>query len=486
MACKPLVNAQMARPFLKGYIFMAKNKNKQQKENVVINGLNEVIQPTYNQNNRLMSFGEIVSGADYGLLSTKPNVLTNTYKNNSFAQIAVDLPVQDAFRDGGFTLDSQTLNADELLELNDFMDDQGDRNILKDACRWGRLFGGGAVIASVGKNQEIPLNIEGLYKKEVEFLASDRWQTTPIGSSIYSAEKFLLQDLNSKKFEDAVTLHKSRLKLFIPKIEPYYIRNMLQGWGASIFEDIIPSLAQYIKANSVILELLDEAKIDILKIFGLSDVLMSAEGEAAVRKRLRIFADQKNFQSVGAMDVKDDYVQKQLSFGSLDQMIEKIMLLICSSLRIPYSKVFGKGASGFSSGEDDLENYNGMVMSTIREPIKPIIKWMLDIRCMQLFGRKIDDLVITWKPLRVLNEVDQQNVITQKINSYIQLCQLGVMTKKQVAEQLTTDKIILFKPEELDAIPSDYSVDEMEQIVNIEDIQNSVKNSKKFFEFWKK
>lgn len=457
---------------------MSKNKNK--KANVVTNGLNEVIQAPM-PNNRMVSFGEIISGADYGLLSTKPQVLTNTYKNNSFAQIAVDLPVQDAFRDGGFTLDSQTLSADELLELNDFMDDQGDRTTLKDVCRWGRLFGGGALIASVGKNQEIPLNIDGLHQKDVEFLASDRWQTTPLGSSIYIADKFLLQDLNSKRFEDAVTLHKSRLKLFIPKIEPYYVRNMLQGWGASIFEDIIPSLAQYIKANSVILELLDEAKIDILKIFGLSDILMSEQGESAVRKRIKIFAEQKNFQSVGAMDAKDDYIQKQLSFGSLDQMIEKIMLLICSALRIPYSKVFGKGASGFSSGEDDLENYNGMVMSTIREPITPILKWMLDIRCMQLFGRKIDDLVISWKPLRVLNEVDQQNVRTQKINSYIQLCQLGIMTKKQVAEQLTTDKIILFKPEEIDAIPSDYSVDDMEHITEIDEVSNSAEKRKKLF-----
>ena len=312
---------------------MSKNKNKQQKTNVVNNGLNEVVQVPVN-NNRLMSFGEIVSGADYGLLSVKPQVLTNTYKNNSFAQIAVDLPVQDAFRDGGFTIDSQTLSPDELLELNDFMDDQGDRMTLKDVCRWGRLFGGGALIASVGKNQEIPLNIDNLYEKDVELLASDRWQCTPLGSSIYTADEFLLQDLNSKRFEDAITLHKSRLKLFIPKIEPYYVRNMLQGWGASIFEDIIPSLAQYIKANSVILELLDEAKIDILKIFGLSDVLMSAEGESAVRKRIKIFAEQKNFQSVGAMDAKDDYIQKQLSFGSLDQMIEKIMLLILQKKRI--------------------------------------------------------------------------------------------------------------------------------------------------------
>ena len=452
---------------------MAKNKNKQ-KINVVTNGLNNVI------DTQVTNFGEIASAATYGLLSTKPQILTNTYKNNSFAQLAVDLPVQDAFRDGGYDIDSQTLNADELLELKDFCDDKGDKNVLKDMVRWGRLFGGGAVVIDVGKRQNIPFDEKSLFQKDVDFYATDRWQCTPLASNIFSAEKFLLQDLAKQK--DPITIHKSRLKLFIPKVEPYYIRSQLQGWGASIFECIMPALSQYIKANNVILELLDEAKIDILKIFGLSDVLSSEGGEAAVKQRLKIFAEQKNFQSVGAMDMKDDYIQKQLSFGSLDQMIEKIMLLICSALRIPYSKVFGKGASGFSSGEDDLENYNGMVMSTIREPITPIIKWMLDIRCMQLFGRKIDDLVIDWKPLRVLSEVDEQNVKTQKINSYIQLCQMGVLTKKQLAEQLTNDKIILFKPEEINAIDDELTPEQAEDIIQIDE----VKNSKKFYEFWKK
>jgi len=168
-----------------------------------------------------------------------------------------------------------------------------------------------------------------------------------------------------------------------------------------------------------------------------------------------------------------------MNFGSLDQMIEKIMLLICSALRIPYSKVFGKGASGFSSGEDDLENYNGMVMSTIREPLTPIIKWMLDIRCVQLFGRTIDDLVIKWKPLRVLSEVEEQNVKTQKINAYVQLLEAGVMNRKQVAEQLTTEGIILFKPEEIDAIDDEeIDVDKFQE-------ETIVKNSKKKkFLFW--
>ncbi len=455
---------------------MSKNKNKQ-KTNSVTNGLNNVIEV---DRSRVVNFGEITTNASYELLSLLPNVLTNTYKNNSFAQLAVDLPVQDAFRDGGFTIDSQTLSADELLELNDFIEDKNDKTTLKDVARWGRLFGGGALIASIGsdKIQKTPLNIDGLYNKDVEFLASDRWQCSPTGSSIYKAENFLLQDLTSQR--ESLIIDKSRLKLFIPKIEPYYIRTQLNGWGASIFECIIPALSQYIKANNVILELLDEAKIDILKIFGLSDILMSADGEAAVRKRLKIFSEQKNFQSVGAMDAKDDYVQKQLSFGSLDQMVEKIMLLICSALRIPYSKVFGKGASGFSSGEDDLENYNGMVMSNIREPLMPLIKWMLDIRCVQLFGRKVDDLVVDWKPLRVLPETEQQNVKTQKINSYIQLCQLGILTKKQVAEQLTADKIILFKPEEIEQIDDELSPEQMENITQVDEVKNSTGKKKLF------
>lgn len=459
---------------------MSKNKNKQQRVSTVTNGLNNVIDTKYT------NYGEITSNADFLLLSTRPQTLTNTYKNNSFAQIAVDLPVQDAFRNGGFTLDSQTLSADELLELTDFMDDKGDKSTLKDVARWGRLFGGGALVASVGSEavQKTELNIDSLHKKDVDFLATDRWQCSPLGASIFNAENFLLQDLAHK--QDSLIVHKSRLKVFIPKVEPYYLRTQLNGWGASIFEDIIPSLSQYIKANNVILELLDEAKIDILKIFGLADILMSDGGTSKIKERIKIFAEQKNFQSVGAMDSKDDYIQKQLNFGSLDQMIEKIMLLICSSLRIPYSKVFGRGASGFSSGEDDLENYNGMVMSTIREPITPILKWMLDIRCVQLFGRKVDDLVITWKPLRVLPETDEQSIKTQKINSLIQLCQLGVMTKKQVAEQLTTDKIILFKPEEIENIDDTLNPDDMENIVQVEDVHNSNTPRKNLFNFWKK
>ena len=403
----------------------------------------------------------IYKNASPYILSLHYIPLANTYKSNGFAATAVDLPVSDAFRNGGFEIDADTLNADELTQLQEKMSDENDIEVLKDCLRWGRLYGGGCILISTEQENDTPFNPETIKGQDVVFYAVDRWQCIPLASSLQLADSFMLQD-NLRNEGKELIFDKSRVLTYTGKTQPYYIRNLLQGWGASIFEDIIPQLNQYLKANSVILELLDEAKIDILKISGLSDLLMSAEGESVVRRRVDIAAANKNYKSMLTMDANDDYDQKQLSFGSIDQMLEKIFLLICSCLRIPYSKIFGRGASGFSSGEDDLENYNAMIDSEIRVPATKILKQMIDIRCYQLFGRKIPDLMVTWKPLRVMSEKDQQEIETGKINAYIQLLQAGILTPKQVAEKLAVEKIFALSDEEIEALSDEVQPDEME------------------------
>lgn len=377
--------------------------------------------------------------------------LANMYKSNGFAKIAVDLPVSDCFRNGGYILNSATLSPEELEELQDYMEEH-DTETIKQCMRWSRLYGGSLIICSTEQKSDTPFNPKTIYKKDVDFWACDRWQCVPNSENVNMADSFILQDNFREGNGDIETFDKSRVKVFVGEVQPYYLRNLLQGWGASIFEAIIPQLNQYLKANSVILELLDEAKIDILKIFELSSVLASNGGEASIRKRAEIFAEQKNYKNMGVMDAQDDYVQKTMSFSGLNEILEKIFLLICSSIRIPYSKVFGRGASGFSSGEDDLENYNAMIMSELRVPAQPIIKWMANIRCCQLFGRVVDDLTITWKPLRVLSEKEQQELNTSKINALNTLLMSGVLTRSQVAKKLVKDEIIDLSDEEIKAI----------------------------------
>ena len=446
-------------------------KNSRKKRNTVDNGLASATGTDYIQSAIQPSI--IFANTTQEILSLNWVELVNTYKSNGFVKLAVDLPVADCFRGGGYDLESATLDGEELDKLNETVHTKDDE-IIKQVLRWGRLFGGGALICSTEQQSDTPFNPETIKGGKVEFLACDRWQCMPESNSVQLAERFTIVDIN-KNNSVVDTFDRSRVLPFVGEVNPYYLRNQVQGWGLSILEAIIPQLSQYIKANNVVLEMLDEAKIDILKIFGLADLLMSRDGEQAVRKRCDIFAKQKNFKNVGVMDAQDDYLQKTMSFQGINQLLEKIFLLICSSLRIPYSKVFGRGASGFSSGEDDLENYNAMVMATIREPVTPIIKWVAQIRACQLFGRKVDDLTVKWKPLRVLSEQERQQLISQKINSYIQLLNAGIITRAKLAEQLQKDDIIAFNEEEIKLLEADISP--IEEIEETETTQETVKNS---------
>lgn len=444
------------------------------KNQQVNNGLENALGLNNPMDNQLINPIPIFNNASPYLLSLQYIPLANTYKSNGFVATAVDLPVADAFRNGGFEIESDILTPDEIAELKEKMSDGNDIEILKDCLRWGRLYGGGCILVSTKQKPDIPLNPETLKGQPLEFLAVDRWQCIQEASSLQLADTFILQDSLMGEDGNNIIYDKSRVLIYTGKTQPYFIRNMLQGWGASILEDIVPQLNQYLKANGVILELLDESKIDILKLNGLGQLLGSAKGEQIVRRRIEIAAQNKNYKSMMALDSEDDYDQKQVSFGSLDQILEKIFLLVCSCLRIPYSKIFGKGANGFSSGEDDLENYNAMIDSDIRVPSTKILKQMIDLRCFQLFGKKDKSLTIKWKPLRVLSEVEQQNMQTQKINSYVQLLQAGVLTPKQVAEHLTNDEILTLSDEEINKLKDDFEVEEFEQSIETNQIQKGL------------
>ena len=419
------------------------------------------------------------NSANPALLSLNWVNLTNVYKNNGFCKMAVDLPVADAFRNGGFEISSSTLDADEINDLLELMNDNDDIERLKDCLRFGRLYGGSAIIVATNENTELPLSLKLLKDKPIEFIPVDRWQCYAEQGSLQLSNRFVLQD-STVKDGNLQIFDKSKVLLYTGATAPYYLRQQLAGWGMSIFEAIIPNLNQYIKANSVILELLDEAKIDILKIDSLAQTLISAGGTAKIQKRLEIASNNKNYKSMIAMDTMDDYQQKQLSFGSLDKILEKIFMLICSSLRMPFSKVFGKGASGLANNSDiDIENYNAMVDSEIRVPATRILKQMIDIRCWQLFGRKVDDLTITWKPMRVMTEEQEQAIEKQKVDEYLSLLNAGILNKKQVAEKLMNEKILMFSDEEFAQLEETDTFDE--EVEKTDNAQGDLKPAKNSF-----
>ena len=405
----------------------------------------------------VLSLGSIAYNTSYNLLTLLPFPLTYAYKQYGFLQTAIDQPIEDAFR-GGVGLDSATLSSEELEQLKQTMEDNADWENIKEAQRWGRLFGGGLLIANTDQKPEKKLNEKALYQSRLEFIPSDRWEsvmTDPDAGALYS--NFLYHER---------VIDRSRVCLAVGKRAPYYIRMRLQGWGLSFFEQTLPPLVQFLKSQNVMLEILDESKIDVLKINNLASTLMSKDGTSLIKKRVDIAAANKNYKSMLVMDKEDEYEQKQLSFGGLPELSKEIRIMIAAYLRQPVSKIWGTGSSGFSSGEDDLENYNAMIESEIRPQALKMIKWVADLRCMQLFGRKVPDLTITWQPLRVLTGLEEQDKTDKIFNNVFGMVDRRLMTPSEAMKYLKDKDIVTMDTK---ALNGDFDEEYINRVELIED-----------------
>lgn len=417
---------------------------------------------------------KVFNGAIGGLITNHWVSLTNAYNKNSFLQTAVNQKVEDAFQNDGLIIDSKTLSTDEIEKLRTTMEEEGDIEAIIDCIRWGRLYGGGVIVANTEQDPTKPLNKNALKGQKLKFLATNRWQCTSQAVNPYVAESFIFTDNmqeNDVLDPNAMSqeIDASRVAVFTGNNAPYLTKTILNGWNASIFEGILEPIENLLGGFNVTLELLSEAKIDIFKISNLASTLNAPNGEALIRKRLEIATANKNYKSSLAMDMEDDYQQKQISFGGIPQLLEQLMYIFCGYLRYPVSKLFGKGSSGFSSGEDDLENYNSTVNSEVRIPARRLIHWVVNLRCMQLFGRELPDFKPQWRPLRAMSEKEQAEINSRRLDDYIKLKQANVMTAKQIGQKLTEDGYILFSDEEIAKMSDEYEPD-MEQSVR-EDIE---------------
>lgn len=350
------------------------------------------------------------------LISNFRQLLNELYAELGLVQTVVNVPVDDGLR-GGIEIASKQLDEDQIQEVQAKMERMGDIRAVGQTAKWNRLFGGAATIVITDQDPETELDLEALTPdSELEFHAVDLWE---LFWDQQNLEGFDLK-VADEKFEFYsyydVKLHKSRAFRMVGIIPPSFIRPRMRGWGLSVCEALVRGLNQYLKSTNLAYEVLDEFKIDVYKFKGLANLLLLNGGQATVKQRVAEMNYMKNFQNALVLDEDDEFDHKQLSFTGIAETMKEIRMQIASELRMPITKIFGISAAGFNSGEDDIEVYNAMVESEVREKIKFDLLKVVELRCQQLFGFIPDDLKITFQPLRVMSSEQQENVKTQKFN----------------------------------------------------------------------
>lgn len=375
------------------------------------------------------------------LVSNFRQFLSEMYVEIGLVQTIVDVPVDDGLR-GGVELKSKQLDENQLEELTNSLDRDDDINTVGQAAKWNRLFGGAGILILTDQDPQEPLDLAHIGPDTpLEFRAVDMWelfwdkQNTEGYDPAIQSEDFEYYNYYGEE------VHKSRVMRLKGLTAPSFIRPRLRGWGFSCAEALIRSINQYLRATNVAYEVLNEFKLDIYKIKNLVNTLLSPTGARQIQERVAVANRTKNYQNAIVMDTEDDYVQKQLSFGGLAETMGQIRMQVASDMRMPMTKLFGMSATGFNSGEDDIEVYNSMVESQVRNKVKYDILRLCEIKCQKLFGFVPDDLSLTFKPLRMLSAEQEENVKTQKFNRIIQAKTAGEISTQEFRDACNRGKL---------------------------------------------
>ncbi len=377
------------------------------------------------------------------LISNNRQLLSEIYVEHGLVKTIVDVPVDDALR-GGYEIKSKQLDAEQILELLRYIDRKDINNqVIGQAWKWNRLYGGAGDLVITDQMPNTPFDINLVNKKTpLDFRAVDMWE---LFYALQNTDEYnpATQSTSYRYFNYYGTqLDRSRVLVLKGITPPSFVRPRLRNWGLSVLETLVRSINQYLKSNDLVFEVLDEFKLDIFKIKNMTQTLLSSGGTEKIQRRIELANQQKNFLNSMAMDSEDDFIQKALSFAGIADMMKEFRIQIASDMRMPLTKLFGLSATGFNSGDDDIENYNAMIESEIRSKGKYHVVQILEIICKHLFDFVPSDLSIEFKSLRVLSAEQEENVKEKKFNRVMSAYDKGICSGKEAQDALNKDNLL--------------------------------------------
>lgn len=436
---------------------MSKNRNKRNKKqnsitNVPEKKMNDM--SAYSELlrlNTLFTQEPLVRATKHSLITLNWQELTYAYVNFGLVQRFIDQPILDALR-GGIVVKSKEL-GDKVKDIDIYMKDKGIYDAFINANKWKRLYGGGGLIINTSGKPDQPLNIDDIPQgAELELYDADLWELN-YAFNVESVNEFENDEGSGtvKYNYYGVPLNDQRVIRLSGKRAPALVRRQLRGWGMSELERLMMSINQYMKNQQCIFEGLDEFKLDVYKFTGFNEALATAN-EEQIAKKVREVNDNKNFQNAVVLDKEDDYVTKQITFSGLAEMVKEIRIGVACDLNMPITKLFGISSAGFNSGDDDIENYNAMIESEIRQPLRTPLLKVLKIVCRILFGFIPEDLDFEYKPLRILSGEQEEKVKSRKLERILNSLRLGIIDAKTACKVINNSNVLDIQIPEVDEL----------------------------------
>lgn len=407
--------------------------------------------------NSVTGFGTTRDKTTYGVAVAEPLLTLEEcgalYNHSDMAASIVDIVPDDVYGQG-FTVETGDPDLDEVLK--DKIDQLAVPERFADGLRWGRAFGGGAVLigADDGRDASRPLAIERaediryLYDFDRRALFPNTYYDEHGHPKFGQPETYFVWN-DSPTAGRQIVVHESRLVLFGGATTGRRERMLNLGWDHSILQRCNEILRQFDTSWKSIEILLTDAHQTVLKMSGLAEIIGAPNGLEALQRRATLMDMYRSVMRAVVVDAgtkedpAEELVRQQVSFDSIPQTLDKIMLRMSAAANVPVTRLMGQSPAGLSAtGESDLRWHYGRMESERTRRQEPRVRKFVALWLQTRAGkeaaknRDLKSLSIKWPSLwseSPLNEATRRKTLAEADAAHI------------VAQVFTPDEIALVR-----------------------------------------
>lgn len=346
--------------------------------------------------------------------------LTMIYQN-ALARRIVTSPIDDCIK---HWLKIKGDKEDKILQYMQELDVEG---AFVEAGYWDRLYGrscifimaddGGSPMDAVNYNKLDSIRGLVVYDKRdiIEDMSGLLRNDDPNDDNFGNTEYYTICPMNGTPFD----VHHSRLLMFNGETLPRRERIANNGAGLSCLDGVIKAIRRNDTAHARALDIIERVSQAVLKLKGLSDMLMTDDGTMAVKTRLDMLDMARNILNSMAIDTEDDFQIHNMSVAGIREIIQEFQQEISGMTGIPVTILFGRSPGGENStGAADFENYYNAVRRYQHTKMKPqlekLIKMIQYCKNGPTNGKEYEDWQIEFNPLKEMTEREEIDIASSK------------------------------------------------------------------------
>jgi uncharacterized protein len=365
--------------------------------------------------------------------------LMAAYRGSWLARKIVDIPAFDACRKWrAWQAEADLIEALEAEEQR--LDVKRKVMSAKIAAR---LFGGAALLIGTGDTDTAkPLDPERVRREGIRYLTVlQRRHLSPGTLETDPASPFFDMP-RSWRLATSVAgnpeIHPSRLVMFRgAELPDRALAYHHVGWGDPVLQGVLETVRNLDATAGNIASLVFEAKVDTIGVPNFMSSLGSPAYEALILKRFQLAEIAKGINGTLLHDADEALGQKQASFASLPDVLDRFMQIASGAADIPMTRLLGQSPAGMNAtGDSDMRNYYDRVAAMQALELEPAMHVLDECLIRSALGNRPDEVHFTWNSLWQITDRERAEIGKVQADTVKVLRDTGLIPDEALAESV--------------------------------------------------